>query len=83
MGKFDGKFKDWEMENYTIGNSDYCLWTANGFLFFYDYYPYYRKVKPFLKSFSFFDRYRIWREYRREYLRRCKQKREEIKRKLK
>jgi hypothetical protein len=61
MSKYKGVFKDWKIEYYRASHEGKSLWICNGFQFFKD-----EKLKTFLSHLSFFQRYRLWRELKRE-----------------
>lgn len=63
MSKFDGFFKDWVISDYEAVHRDgRKLWVANGFLFLKS--ESHRKTT--LIGFSLIDRYKLWRELKRE-----------------
>ena len=63
----EGIFADWDFsDHYVIKNDKSALWVCSGFSFFKDYWG-----APFLIGFGLIDRWRLWREYRREVRRRA------------
>lgn len=73
--KYDGFFADFELDYYHARNKaiGLCFWTANGFIFFRDDCPIGESCdfKPFLRGLNLWQRWRLWREYKRELLRRA------------
>lgn len=60
------KFKDWSINAHKAMSQDgqRCLWVGNGFMGFADY-SHDAKV-AMIVGLSKWDRYRLWRELRRE-----------------
>lgn len=67
MKKFNGFFSDWIFTNYIIISPDmkYRLWVRNGFLSFGDY-----DNSNLIDMASLWDKWLLWREYKRECRRR-------------
>lgn len=65
-----GLFKEWEFNKHRISynKNEYCLWVSGGFAFFEDYDDDCEKL--FLIGTSFFLRWAIWKEYKKELRRR-------------
>lgn len=63
-------FSTWKINGYRAENENHCLWICNGFIFFRDCDSFGNNPKPFLMHLSWFQRYRLWRELKREMRRR-------------
>lgn len=61
-------FEDWKIDRHCVYNDDYCFWICNGFAFFDDHYDSVcgSKCKPFILLVGFWDRLRLWNEFKRE-----------------
>ena len=73
MNKYHGIFKDWIMWNCVIATPDkkFMLWTTNGFTGFNDYaVATNAKQRNFLGGLSWWDKWLLWREFKREKKRR-------------
>jgi hypothetical protein len=68
--KFNGFFKDWIFEYYRIASPDrkYSLWVCNGFSSFRDDVN--TTPKSLINDLGFWDRLKLWKEYKREKMRR-------------
>lgn len=77
MSKVSGIFRGWEIDHYTAEHPEkgYKLWIPNGLTFFRDYEG---ASEPFLSGTSFWQRWRIWRELKRERRRRAENRIKEL-----
>lgn len=70
----EGMFRGWNFSRskHTITSKDgkHCLWVCNGFLHFSDYTSTYNNAEPLLDGLNIFERWKVWREYKREKRRR-------------
>lgn len=66
--KYDGIFKDFIFSQRCIISRDgmNVIWTCNGLTSFGDYHA----SRSFITGLSFWDRWLLWREYKREAKRR-------------
>lgn len=68
--KYDGIFSDWEIGYSRLYKDKYCLLIGCGFLSFGD--DMYESRTAFLYGLSIWDKWLLWREFRREMKRRLK-----------
>lgn len=62
-------FESWIIDGYYIQSPDgrHKLWVANGFTFFED-----KGAEPLISGLNLYDKWLIWREYKKELRRRSK-----------
>lgn len=67
------KLQGWKIDGYRAVSEDgkYALWIANGFLYFKDHEPHYPR-HTLLAGASLIDKYKLWREIKRERKHRLK-----------
>lgn len=63
-----GFFRDFKIGEFTADSGDICLWIASGFTCFRDY-----KARNFLYPMGWWMRWKLWRELKREIMRRAKE----------
>ena len=66
--KYHGIFSDWELKYSAIYKGKHCLMVGYGFLSFDD--DLYQSRVAFLRGLSLWDRWLLWREWKREMKRR-------------
>lgn len=69
--KYQGFFRDWKIGLHTAEKGKFCVWICNGFWFFDDERnPLISGQETLLTHIGLFDRWRLWRELKREKERR-------------